>query len=304
MPKPDPESVANPSIAIVIPVLNGAAYIRRAIESALTQGIDKLEIIVVDGGSTDGTQAIASEEGAILLSAPRSSIYEALNLGITSSRAPIIGHLNSDDRLPSGTLKAVAAAAAAHPDAGIIRGRATFVATDRNGTMSVLEKHARHVSCRWSLDALTFGVPAINGCFVRRRTYEEVGLYDTTFAIAADREWLLRCLFQNVPVEIIDHTLYEYLAHAGSKTIGGGKRAESVYAHEHLLIAERYLAEARSRKERRNLLSWHAQELMRFIVRAPDARTLGKGMAHGFAFSPIWPLYSLIALYRYAFRQF
>ncbi len=58
-----------PEVAVVIPCYNHAAYLREAIESALAQDYPRVEIIIIDDGSTDNTAAIAScyEEKIILL---------------------------------------------------------------------------------------------------------------------------------------------------------------------------------------------------------------------------------------------
>src|SRR5262249_43949013 len=104
------------AVSIIIPVLNRADHIGRAIASVTDQGVEDLEIIVVDGGSTDGTQAAAASlRHVVLIDAPNSSMYEALNIGIKRAGGPLISHLNSDDRLLPGSLHAMLEAAMFNP---------------------------------------------------------------------------------------------------------------------------------------------------------------------------------------------
>jgi glycosyltransferase involved in cell wall biosynthesis len=70
-------------ISIVLPVLNRAGLIARAIKSVVDEGADGLEVIVVDGGSTDDTCSVARSFPSVrVIDAPGSSIWEAVNIGI------------------------------------------------------------------------------------------------------------------------------------------------------------------------------------------------------------------------------
>lgn len=69
-------------VSIIMPVHNGAQYLREAIESALAQEYAPLELIVVDDGSTDGTPAILDSFGSRI-----TSIRQANSSPATSSRS-------------------------------------------------------------------------------------------------------------------------------------------------------------------------------------------------------------------------
>lgn len=291
--------------SIVVPVLNGAIYIRRAIESALDQEISELEILVVDGGSTDGTQAIASALPKVrVIDAPDSSIYQALNIGIRSSRGSIIGHLNSDDRLPAGALTAVGAAATADPGAALIRGRASFVVMDDAGQAHHVPVFESRVARQLDVWGVTFGVPAVNACFVRAATYQSTGLYDETLRIAADREWLLRVVTARLAIHYVERPVYEYLVHRGSLTIGASSHeVEADYAREHLAIVARYFAAARGAPERGILRAWHAQEMVRLLVRGGAGQAPAGEICRAFRVSPWWPIRALRPVARAALRR-
>lgn len=278
-----------PGLSIVLPVLNRADMVRHAISSIVTQGVENVEIIAVDGGSTDGTQrAIGTFTEVHLIEAPQSSIYQAINTGVTAARGAIIGHVNSDDRLLPGALAGIIDAVRRNPGAELVRGRAFFVRHGSRGQIVPEPQHDARVSSCFDLKAVLFGTPAINACFIRASAYRRIGLYDENLRIAADREWLLRALLSGISVERLDLPVYEYLIHAGSTTIAGRARANEIdYVREHLAIAERYLALPHPPEVARILRRWHAHELVRlFGIRGARRADI----VHASRVSPTWPL--------------
>jgi glycosyltransferase involved in cell wall biosynthesis len=87
-------------VSILTVVFNGLATIRQCIESVLKQDYSDIEYIIIDGGSTDGTQEIVRSYGSKItkfLSEPDNGIYDAMNKGIQLASGEVIGILNSDD---------------------------------------------------------------------------------------------------------------------------------------------------------------------------------------------------------------
>jgi glycosyltransferase len=293
-------------ISIVMPVLNRAALIGRSIASVLDQKAAEVEIIVVDGGSTDGTRDVVREFGDVrLIEAPRSSIWEAVNIGIRHAQGSLIGHLNSDDRLLPGTLDHIRAAATATPAAAIIRGRARFVAADGSGGFRPVPVFDANVAESLDLRAVTGGPTAINACFVRAETYHRLGSYDESLRIAADREWLLRAVLADTVVRQVDRPVYEYLVHDLSLTTRHALPDERVYVqyiHEHLAIGESYLRKT-SGRSRRILRAWHAQETVRLISCGWNTPGFTTQIARAFEVSPAWPLWSVGPLANVAIRR-
>ncbi len=100
-----------PRISVVMPSFQQAAYLRAAIESVLDQKYPEVELIVMDGGSTDGSAEIIREyEGRLgyWASAPDGGQSDALNRGLGQATGQILGWLNSDDLLEPGALRHVA----------------------------------------------------------------------------------------------------------------------------------------------------------------------------------------------------
>lgn len=94
-------SSCNPKVSIVIPVYNGANYLREAIDSALSQTYPEIEIIVVNDGSTDGgaTEAIALSYGERIryFYKENGGVSSALNVGINVMTGDYFSWLSHDD---------------------------------------------------------------------------------------------------------------------------------------------------------------------------------------------------------------
>ncbi len=95
-------------MSFVIPTRNQARFVRRCIDSCLTQGIDGAEIIVRDGGSTDGTAEILASYGSAVrwVSQRDRGQSDAINQGVGVAQGEVIAWINSDDYYPDGAVLA------------------------------------------------------------------------------------------------------------------------------------------------------------------------------------------------------
>ena len=94
------EKINHPLISIIMVVLNNKKYIQQSINSVLNQNYRNFELIIIDGGSTDGTLNILRKNNLkidIWISKKDRGLYDAMNKGIKLSRGSIISILNSDD---------------------------------------------------------------------------------------------------------------------------------------------------------------------------------------------------------------
>jgi glycosyltransferase len=180
-------------ISVVTAVYNNRDTIAQALDSALAQTHPDVELIVIDGGSTDGTHEVLqayAERLAVLVSEPDSGIYDALNKGIARASGEVVGFLHSDDLFADATVLSRIASAFADPAVGAAYGDLLYVRKDDPG----------RVVRTWRSDAFSAArlahgwMPPHPTFYVRRAVYETLGGYDTTYRIAADYDCVLRLL--------------------------------------------------------------------------------------------------------------
>jgi len=125
---------ALPTVSVVIPAYNSAAYLSRAIESALGQRYpqDRLEVIIVDDGSSDDSPAIAegyADRNARVLALRQANAGPAAarNRGIAAAGGELIAFLDSDDAWEPTKLARQAALFQADPQLGLVHCGCRFV---------------------------------------------------------------------------------------------------------------------------------------------------------------------------------
>lgn len=96
------QSHKSPLITVIIPTFNCEEYVERAIQSVVEQTYQRLELIIVDGRSTDKTLDIIDrykKDVSILISEPDSGIYDAMNKGVKLAKGDWVYFLGADDIL-------------------------------------------------------------------------------------------------------------------------------------------------------------------------------------------------------------
>lgn len=111
-----------PQISIIVPLYNKAQYIRRAIDSVLSQTIQDFEIIVVGGKSTDSGEEIVksySDSRIRLIQETGTGVSAARNQGVTVAKSELIAFLDADDEWLPNFLKTIFSLREKYPDAGM-----------------------------------------------------------------------------------------------------------------------------------------------------------------------------------------
>jgi hypothetical protein len=190
-PKPVPLQVS-----VVMPTLNQAPFIAESVASVMSQGVESLELVVADGGSTDGTQAIlatlATEHPGRLrwTSAPDGGPAQAVNAAVARARGAIIGWLNSDDLYTPGAVSRALQAFMRQPAAVMVYGEAEHVDAQgkRIGTYPTRGPSTPLVEWR---DGCHVCQPS---AFFRREAFAALDGLDTSMRAAFDYEFWLRLL--------------------------------------------------------------------------------------------------------------
>jgi glycosyltransferase involved in cell wall biosynthesis len=175
----------------VTPSYNQGEFIRATIESVLAQNYPCLEYIVMDGGSTDQTAAIAAEYASRLtwISEKDRGQAHAINKGFSMAAGEIVAWLNSDDiLLPGAVTRAVNAFAAAPSGVGGIYGEGYLM--DREGRFT-RRFPATEPFNLWKLTYLSDYILQ-QSAFFRRAAVEEIGWLDENLHYALDWDLLIR----------------------------------------------------------------------------------------------------------------
>lgn len=178
-------------ISIVTVVFNGEATIARTIESVLSQKNVEVEYIVIDGQSKDGTiEKIAPYHGNIthFISEKDDGIYDAMNKGIGLATGDVIGLLNADDFYAYPEVLSEVMAQFSNPQVDAVYGDLEYFKS--SDPTSVIRTYRSH---KFSPINLRRGLmPAHPTLFLRKRVYERFGLFDSSYKIAGDFEFVAR----------------------------------------------------------------------------------------------------------------
>lgn len=280
-------------LSVVTPTLNRAAMLRNAIASLSDLRSVPFEHVVVDGGSIDSTCAVARAFGATVIEAPKSSIYEAINLGLGASRGEFICLLNDDDLIvPQGVLSAIRMLEE-NNGVDLVRGRSLI---ERNGGGIVHTSDNRPDRCaRPSLSSILFGPANLNACVFRRRLCGRIGNFNAGYRIAADREWLLRAVLSGVEMGGVEDVVCVYRAHPESLTMSGRHARTMAWLEEHVRFAAATLHRPIPDRHRMQIRAFHAREtahlaLLQLMLAGPPHALAA--IAQGFAHDPAWPLFA------------
>ena len=180
---------AVPSVTIVVPAHNHARYLPRALDSLLRQDHAKLEIIVVDDGSTDETPLLRDRYAGLLQWQRQPNMGQAatLNRGWRAARGELLGYLSADDVLDPSAVSTVAA--------WLARDREAVLAYPDYRLLDVHDKVLNTVRAP-DFDYLTmlstWQCPPGPGALFRRSAAEAAGYWDTDLRIVPDYAFWLR----------------------------------------------------------------------------------------------------------------
>ena len=243
------------TISVVIPTYNRAALLPEAIESALGQSYAPVEIIVVDDGSKDDTEAVVRRFGAAVryIPQPNAGVGVARNTGATRASGRWVAFLDSDDAWERDKLALQVAAIRAAPEAAwsltdllVVDGEGrprgdppwsplVFGCLREMGT-TARDLFARQLERReveWKADRVevftgdlypllfhgNLGLPS--SLMVRRDVFQETGGFDPAFRVAEETEFLHR-LSARWPVALVMAPLVRYRVAHGPSLINTG----------------------------------------------------------------------------------
>jgi glycosyltransferase involved in cell wall biosynthesis len=190
-------SAASPRFSVIIVAKDPGPNLAVALESVWAQADVTAEVIVVDGGSTDGTQDWLEREKArvdVLIAEPDHGIYEAMNKGLRKARGEWIYFLGADDRLVGQRVLSEVYNWALKTEAGTLCGEIAY----SDGRIYKMPSH---------INAVARNFAHHQGTFYRRSLFDENGLFDESFQIMGDYEfntrlWKNHVRFKAIPIRV------------------------------------------------------------------------------------------------------
>lgn len=212
-----------PLVSVVLPTLNGRRFLGESIASILGQTYRNFELIVVDGGSTDGTREIVAgitDPRVRMLQQPdnRGRLPGALNAGFAAAAGTYFTWAQDDDLYAPDALAVMVRALEAHADVGLVYAGFQFI-----------DAHGRHIR------PATLGPPeelrstnVVGHCFLYRRSVAEaVGPYDPAFVMSEDTHYWLR-VSRHARLLQLPGCHYAHRLHPDSLTMRGYGRYEAL----------------------------------------------------------------------------
>lgn len=260
----------SPRISVIIPSLNQGRFIERAICSVLDQGYDNLELIVIDGGSDDGSVGVIKEyddQLAYWHSEMDAGPAEAINRGITRATGDIVGILHADDIYLPGALDAAADHIIRKDKAGWVVSHVLRI--DENDQHLGQQISSRPTAHRWTHFLLQEeSLLPLSASFFRRALFDRFGGFDADLQHAYAFDFHARLLYKGRAPKVVDLVLAAQREHSESRSASsvvtaGTEQVEVALRHgEKLPLRDRY-ALWESCDERRRIYTIAAGEMER-----------------------------------------
>lgn len=209
-----------PLVSIVVPVFNGAKYLRESLDSIVAQTYPDIEILVMDDASTDETPEIIASYGArvkCFRQPSNLSIYENANVGIARARGEFVAVYHADDVYVPTIVERQCACLERHPEVGAVFCKDIFIDAEGHEVARLRlppeVSGGRPLSYTVVLNALlTHKNPFLRcpSAMVRAAVHRDVGMYRSTeFLNTSDLEMWLR-IARKYPLVIVDEHLFRY----------------------------------------------------------------------------------------------
>ena len=205
-----------PVLSIITVCYNPGQLLRGTIESVLAQTYPRIEYVIIDGASTDGSVALVESYGdriAHFSSEPDSGLYDAMNKGLVAATGDFVWFMNAGDQVFSPTTAAEVMAKVS-PRTDVLYGEVMLVNDQRKHLGPFSETRPMRLPERLDWTSLQRGMVVCHQGFIPRRNIAPRYMLDN---LAADIDWVIECLKASRETVHTQLLLAEYLAGGVSK---------------------------------------------------------------------------------------
>lgn len=198
-----------PTISVIVPVHNGARYLDEALESVRAQNFGKLQIIVVDDGSTDETARVAHSFPNIEYSyQAQSGAASARNRGVDLSRGEIIAFLDADDVWTPDKLRA---------QIEVLQKRQADIVLGHVEQFLSPEIDSAQNRARVPHEILPAFIPS--AIMLRREDFLRVGFFETGWQIGEFIDWFARATEMGLTHHVLPQIVLRRRIHATNQGV-------------------------------------------------------------------------------------
>jgi glycosyltransferase involved in cell wall biosynthesis len=232
----------HPLVSIIIPSLNQGKFIDQTLESIFLQDYPNLEVIVMDGGSTDGTvKTLKKYELRVTsnelrkhriftwISKKDKGQADAINKGMKKAHGDIVTYINSDDYYLPHAIKTVVSYFLDYPNVDWLTGDCMIVDEYNNRIQSFVRWYKKILRMLPIQLILPVANPiAQPSTFWRKKVFEEIGHFDDALRYVFDYEYWIR-IAKKYTISVIPHVLSAFRIHRASK---GGSNYKKQFEEE------------------------------------------------------------------------
>jgi glycosyltransferase involved in cell wall biosynthesis len=206
------KNVSAPLVSAIVPVYNGERFLRAALDSALAQTLENIEIVVVDDGSSDSSGAIADDYAArhpgkfVVIHQPNGGLVVARNSGLAVARGRYIALLDADDEWLPHHLATCVEVLEKRADIGLVHANIERINLDGSKRLAVKRFWKDNDRDVFATVYLRHEHVSCSTVVVRRDVLDRVGHFDAAFNRIGceDRDLWLRCAVETQFVYLDD----------------------------------------------------------------------------------------------------
>lgn len=206
-----------PFVSVIIPVYNGAKFLKEALNNIQQQYYCPLEIIIVDDGSFDRTALIGANfaQDVRYTYQPNQGPAAARNTGLRMASGELIAFLDVDDLWSRNCLSMLVDFLIVHPSIEIVQGLVQDLHLARSNT--------DNTSSFKAVSEPYFSV-SLGSVMCRRQVFDKVGLFDKKLFYNEDTDWFIRAWNYNITKEQLTKVVLYYRKHKSNMTLQNNSR--------------------------------------------------------------------------------